>query len=149
MRPFLIHFRKFRERGRHVDALRAGVHALSASDARCRTLLLFKRVDPHGRRKGLRELIIVVALEKVRDIKANGTSVAAISACSAGNALLEILRDLEEYTALLRGQRPFLAECPQVVLHLESLVHPGQDDLDARQVLQEAESIRSIAGVIP
>ena len=149
MRPFLIHFRKFRERGRHIDALRAGMRALSASDARCRTLLLFKRVDPHGRRKGLRELIIVVALEKIRDIQSDGTSVAAISACSAGNALLEILRDLEEYTALLRGQRPFLAERPQVVLHLEYLVHPGENDLDARQILQKTEGIRCIAGIIP
>ena len=121
------------------------MHALAAADAGSGALFVRKGINAHGGRHAGSELVVVVAGEEIRNVQFHRTSVAAVAAASAGDTFLEALRDVEKSAALRIGQRPFAAEGVKVVLHLEELIHAGEDDRDARKLLQETEGVGGIA----
>ena len=62
VRSLFIHLCQLCEGRWNINVLRTGMRTLPASDAGGRTLLVFKCVDPHGRRQRLRILEIIVAV---------------------------------------------------------------------------------------
>jgi len=120
------------------------VGTLSASDAGCRTFVFIKSIDLHGRSHSLGIFVIIVTLEKIWDIQACRTSVAAVSACRAWNTLLQVFRYIHEDTSFFVRKRPFFTECAQIILYLRDLIHAGKNHLYIGKFLQETERIRKL-----
>ena len=125
------HFRKVRHRFGYLDLLRTYRLAAAASDAGIGAAVGVERVNRHRCYKSsARKGVLVVKLEKTRNIEMLGTAGCAVAAGGAGKYALShhLIRHFRDKLHLAFTQRFVLAEYPYVVLELIEIRHSREGD---------------------